>query len=182
MCLHILHRPDFTTASNMKSVINRSLNGEYAQSPDSGTIEVSVPSDHSGNVVDFLRFIEALDVSVDIPARVVINERTGTVVIGKHVTLSPVAIAHGGLTIEIKTQYHVSQPPPFSPESAETVVVPDTDILVKEQKASLMEISGITLGEIITALNALGVTPRDLIAILQALKAAGALRAELEII
>ncbi len=178
----ILHRSDFTTASNMKNVINTSLNGYYAMSPDAGTINISVPSHYRDRVVDFVTFLEALEVVVDVSARVVINERTGTVVIGKNVRISAVAIAHGSLTIEIKTESLVSQPPPFAPESSETIVVPDTDIIAKEQEASLIKVSGVTLGEIVTALNALGVTPRDLIAILQALKAAGALRAGLEII
>jgi flagellar P-ring protein precursor FlgI len=123
-----------------------------------------------------------LDVPIDVPARVVINERTGTVVIGDTVRLAPVAIAHGSLTIEIKTDYYISQPTSFAPMSAKTVVVPQQQVNVYEQKAALVEISGVTLGDIVRALNALGVTPRDLISILQALKAAGALRAQVEII
>ena len=119
---------------------------------------------------------------MDLPARVVINERTGTVVIGDKVRISPVAIAHGSLTIEIKTEYQVSQPYPFAPKGSETVVVPQKDVTAKEQKASLAEVSGVSLGEIVRALNSLGVTPRDLISILQALKASGSLKAELEII
>jgi flagellar P-ring protein precursor FlgI len=126
--------------------------------------------------------VESLDVPVDLPARVVINERTGTVTIGENVRISPVAIAHGNLTIEIKTEYRVSQPPPLAPNQAQTVVVPSKTVNVKEQNASLMEVSGATLGEVVRALNALGVTPRDLVSILEALKAAGALRAEVEII
>jgi flagellar P-ring protein precursor FlgI len=132
--------------------------------------------------VEFVTNIEKLEVPVDISARVVINERTGTVVIGEKVRVYPVAIAHGDLTIEIKTEFGVSQPPPFAPPGAETVIVPQREVEVKEKKASLAEVSGTTLGEVVKALNALGVTPRDLISILQALKAAGALRAELEII
>ncbi len=178
----VLHRADFTTASNMKNAINSSLHGYYAVSPDSATVDVKVPLDYRDSVVDFVRYLESINVNVDVPARVVINERTGTVVIGSNVRLAPVAIAHGDLTIEIKTTYQVSQPPSFGPESSETVVVPDTDFAVKEQKASLIKISGVSLGEVMTALNALGVTPRDLVAILQSLKEAGALRAELEII
>ena len=111
-----------------------------------------------------------------------VNERTGTVVIGENVRISPVAIAHGNLTIEVKTEFQVSQPKSFAPEKAETVVVPKTEVTASEPKASLTEVSGVTLGEIVKGLNALGVTPRDLIAILQALRSSGALRAELEII
>jgi flagellar P-ring protein precursor FlgI len=123
--------------------------------------------------------IELLDVVVDLPARVIINERTGTVVIGENVRISPIALAHGGLTIEIKTEYQVSQPPPFAPKKAETVVVPKEEVKAEEKKASLMEVKGTTIGELIKALNAIGVTPRDLVAIIQAIKAQGSLKAEL---
>jgi flagellar P-ring protein precursor FlgI len=126
--------------------------------------------------------IEELDVQVDVPAKVIVNERTGTVVIGDRVKIAPVAIAHGNLAIEVKTEFKVSQPPPLAPSQAKTTVVPETDVKAKEEKSSLVEVSGVTLGEIVKALNALGVTPRDLISILQALKSSGALRADLEII
>jgi flagellar P-ring protein precursor FlgI len=177
-----LQSPDFTTATEITKKINETLNFEYASTIDPSAIRLKIPPDYADKKVELITLIEGLDVSPDIPARIVINERTGTIVIGDKVRISPVAIAHGNLTIEIKTEFRVSQPPPFAPEKAETVVVPQKDVTVKEQKASLMEVSGTTLGEIVRALNALGVTPRDLIAILQALKASGALRAELEII
>jgi len=121
-------------------------------------------------------------VPIDMPARVTVNEKTGTVVIGENVRISPVAIAHGNLTIEVKTDFPVSQPQPVAPRGAETVVVPDKDVKTNEAQASLMEVSGASLGEIVRALNALGVSPRDLIAILQALRTSGALRAELEVL
>jgi flagellar P-ring protein precursor FlgI len=140
------------------------------------------PPEYRSKLVELVSTIESIEVNVDLPARVVINERTGTVVIGEKVKVSPVAISHGNLTVEIKTEFKVSQPPPLAPEKAETVVVPEKEVKVKEEKATLVEVSGATLGEVVRALNALGVTPRDLISILQALKAAGALRAELEII
>jgi flagellar P-ring protein precursor FlgI len=177
-----LQMPDFTTATEITKKINETLNFEYASTIDPSAIRLKIPPDYANKKVELITLIEGLEVSPDIPARVVINERTGTIVIGDKVRISPVAIAHGNLTIEIKTEFRVSQPPPFAPEKAETVVVPQKDVTVKEQKASLMEVSGSTLGEIVRALNALGVTPRDLIAILQALKASGALMAELEII
>lgn len=177
-----LHRPDFTTATEITKKINETLNSEYASTIDPSAVRLKIPPDYFNKKAELLTLIEGLEITPDIPARVVINERTGTVIIGDKVKISPVAIAHGNLTIEIKTEFRVSQPPPFAPEKAETVVVPQKDVTVKEQKASLMEVSGTTLGEIVRALNALGVTPRDLIAILQALKASGALRAELEII
>lgn len=177
-----LRRPDFTTVTEMTKKINEALNFEYASPIDPSAIRLKIPPDYKNKEVELITFIEGLDVPVDLPARVVINERTGTVVIGDNVRISPVAIAHGSLAIEIKTEFEVSQPPSFAPESAETVVTPKTDVAVKEQRSSLMEVSGTTLGEVVRALNALGTTPRDLISILQALKAAGALRAELEII
>jgi len=177
-----LHQPDFTTATTLAKKVNETLNFEYASAIDPSAVRLKIPPAYMDKKVEFITLIEGLDISVDIPARVVINERTGTVAIGDKVRISPVAIAHGNLTIEIKTEFGVSQPPPFAPEKAKTVVVPQTDVTAKEQKAFLMEVSGTTLGEIVRALNALGVTPRDLIAILQALKASGSLKAELEII
>jgi flagellar P-ring protein precursor FlgI len=133
-------------------------------------------------IVELVASIEALEVQVDIPAKVIVNERTGTVVIGENVRISPVAISHGNLTITIQTDFLVSQPAPFS-ERGETVVVPDQETKVNEEEARLIELPpGVNLGEIVKGLNAVGATPRDLAAILQALKKAGALQAELEII
>jgi flagellar P-ring protein precursor FlgI len=177
-----LHQPDFTTATALAKKINEALNFDYASTIDPSAVRLKIPPSYTDKKVELITVIEGLDIPIDLPARVIINERTGTVVIGDKVRISPVAIAHGNLTIEIRTEFRVSQPPPFASEKAETVVVPQKDVTVKEQKGSLMEVSGATLGEIVRALNALGVTPRDLIAILQALKASGALRAELEII
>lgn len=178
-----LHRPDFTTAAEVTRRIKESFNDEsIATTLDPSTIILKIPEAYQGKLVQLIAQVESLDVSVDIPARVVINERTGTVTIGENVRISPVAIAHGSLTIEIKTAYGVSQPLPFAPASAVTVTVAQTTVTATEQKGSLIEVSGTTLGEIVRALNALGVTPRDLVSILQSLKAAGALRAEVEII
>jgi flagellar P-ring protein precursor FlgI len=177
-----LNKPDFSLASEIAKSINEAYQSEYASAVDPSTVDVRIPEEYRSKTVEFVTNIEKLEVPVDISARVVINERTGTVVIGEKVRVYPVAIAHGDLTIEIKTEFGVSQPPPFAPPGAETVIVPQREVEVKEKKASLAEVSGTTLGEVVKALNALGVTPRDLISILQALKAAGALRAELEII
>lgn len=177
-----IKRPDFTVAKEIALKINETLKFGYASPIDPSTVRIGIPPEYRGRIVEFVSMIESLEIGLDVPAKVVINERTGTVVIGEKVRVSPVAIAHGNLSIEIKTEYKVSQPPPLAPEKAETVVVPEKEVKVKEEKASLVEVSGTTLGEIVRALNALGVTPRDLISILQALKAAGALRAELEII
>ncbi len=177
-----LHRPDFTTASEIAGKINDAFKSEHAFTIDPSSVRINIPSAYKNRVVELITMIEAIDVTVDSAARVVINERTGTIVIGDKVRITPVAIAHGSLSIEIKTQFEVSQPPPFAPRGSETVVVPQKEVEVKEQKASLMDVSGATLGEVVRALNALGVTPRDLISILQAMKAAGAIRAEIEII
>ena len=178
-----LNRPDFTTAAEVTRKINESLNDEtMAATIDPSTITLKIPAAYQGKLVQLISLVEGLDVSVDTPARVVINERTGTVTIGENVRISPVAIAHGNLTIEIKTEYGVSQPPPLAPGKAETVVVPQKQVNAKEQNSALIQVSGTTLGEIIRALNALGVTPRDLISILQALRTAGALQAQVEII
>jgi flagellar P-ring protein precursor FlgI len=177
-----LHKTDFTTANEISKQINIAFDGEYAFPVDPSAVRLVIPQEYKGNIVGLITRVEMLDVHVDMPASIIINERTGTIIIGNNVKISPVAIAHGSLAIEIKEDSRVSQPGPFTPENAETVLVPRTDIQVEEQKASLVEVSGVTLGEIVRALNALGVTPRDLISILQALKASGALKAELEII
>lgn len=177
-----LHRPDFTTASGVAARINEAAGQRIASTLDPSAVRVRIPEEYAGRVVEFVTMLENVQAEVDEIARVIINERTGTVVIGENVKIAPVAIAHGNLTIEIKTDYRVSQPLPFSPKGAQTVVTPSDRVSVREDEAFLMPVSGVTLGEIIKGLNALGVTPRDLIAILQALRAAGALRAELEII
>jgi len=177
-----LHQADFATADMITKQINNALKGNHAAAIDSSAIRLSIPEEYKDNLVGLITKVEMLDVKVDMPAKVVINERTGTIVIGENVTISPVAIAHGSISIEVRETPEVSQPLSFAPNRAETVTVPRTDLTVNEQKGSLVEISGVTLGEIIKALNALGVTPRDLISIIQALKAAGALTAEIEII
>ncbi len=178
----ILNRPDFTTAVQVAQTINRHLGRELAEAVDPSLIRLKGGEDYPGGLMGLIARIESLEVQTDALAKVVINERTGTVVMGDRVRISPVAISHGSLTVEVTTDYQVSQPPPFAPRSAETVVVPKSKVEVKEQKSSLVEVSGVTLGEVVRALNALGVTPRDLIAIVQALRSAGALKAELEIL
>jgi flagellar P-ring protein precursor FlgI len=177
-----LHKADAATANEISKKINDEFEGKFASPIDPSAIKIIIPSAYKDNIVELMTRIEKLNVEVDTRAKVVINERTGTIIIGENVKISPVAIAHGSLAIEIKEEPVVSQPPPFAPEGAETTVVPRTSISVREQKGSLVQVSGVTLGQIVRALNALGVTPRDLISILQALKAAGALKAELEII
>jgi flagellar P-ring protein precursor FlgI len=175
----LLALQDLTTAKRIADKINETLEGNFARPEGPSVITVLVPDSYADRVVELMSRIELLSVNIDIPARVIVNERTGTVVIGENVTISPIALAHGGLTIEINTDFQVSQPQPLAPGKAETVVVPKKDVKVEEKKGFLMEVKGATIGALVKALNSLGVTPRDLVAILQAIKAAGGLKAEL---
>ena len=177
-----LYRQDFTNASSIAARINKELDYGGAVATDPSSVRVTVPEAYKERLPELISIIETLQVPVDIPTRVTVNERTGTVVIGENVRISPVAIAHGNLTIEVKTEHQVSQPAPLAPPGAQTVVVAQTQAAATEQPASLVEVSGASLGEIVRGLNALGVSPRDLIAILQALRSSGALRAELEVL
>jgi flagellar P-ring protein FlgI len=177
-----LQNPDFTTASRVAQAINIAFYEQIARTLDSGTIEVKVPEKYWGNTVSMVTMIERLGVTPDAVSKVVINERTGTVIMGENVRISTIAIAHGNLSIQIKETQQVSQPLPFS-KSGKTVVTPQSDVQVQEGNNPIFLVeSGVSIGEVVKALNALGVSPRDLIAIFQALKAAGALQAELEII
>lgn len=177
----MLKQPDFTTAARVAEAVDGALSRKLSSTPDPGTVHVAVPEHFRENLVRFVTLVEALEVSPDVEARVIINERTGTVVLGNDVRISNVAIAHGNLSIQIRDTAAVSQPPPFS--DGATVLVPDTDIMIREEDNRLMMLNpGATIHELVRALNTLGVTPRDLIAILQAIKAAGALQAQLEII
>ncbi|HEN21207.1 MAG TPA: flagellar basal body P-ring protein FlgI [Desulfobacteraceae bacterium] len=176
-----LRNPDFTTASRVADAINGALSDSLAKAPDAGSIEVRVPERYSENIVGLVTFIEGLHVATDSTSKVVINERTGTVVMGNNVRISTVAIAHGNLSIEIKESADVSQPLPFS--EGETVVVPETEISVKEERNKLLLLeSGVSIGDVVRGLNSLGVSPRDLITIFQAIKASRALQAKLEVI
>ncbi|MDH3882648.1 MAG: flagellar basal body P-ring protein FlgI [Desulfobacterales bacterium] len=177
-----LHKADFTTATRVAQAINRAFYSQLAQTENGGSIQVKVPENYRGKTVQFVTMIESLGVTPDMVSKIVVNERTGTVIMGENVRIATIAIAHGNLSIQIDESQNVSQPLPFS-RGGETVVTPESDILVKEGKNPLFLVeSGVSIGEVVKALNALGVTPRDLIAIFQALKAAGALQAELEVI
>ena len=176
-----LRQQDFSTSVRLADAINQSLKQKMAHPEDPGTVTLTVPAEYQERVVELIASIENLDIQVDAPAKIVLNERTGTVVMGENVRISTVAISHGNLTIQVKTQIEVSQPGAFS--KGETVIVPQRDVSVEEQQARLMVLqSGVTVDEVVRALNSVGITPRDLIAILQAIKAAGALQADLEII
>ncbi len=175
-----LNQPDFTTASRVVEIINRSY-GPIANARDAGTVTVAVPNEYSNNLVGFIANIEVLPVTGDQIAKIVINERTGTVVIGAHVTIGEVAIAQGGLSVKITKNKEVSQPPSLSGGS--TVAVNKTQVEASEDPAHVIVLPATAkVSDIVSALNAVGATPRDIIAILQAMKSAGALQAELQII
>lgn len=153
-----------------------------AQASDSSTVTVAVPAIYKGRIVEFLSRLESLDIETDTEARVVVNERAGTIVIGSKVRISEVAVAHGNLTIQVKTEEQVSQPGALA-SVGQTTTTEKQETTIKEDPAKILVLrAGPTIGTLVTALNAIGVTPRDLIAILQAIKAAGALEAKLEII
>lgn len=177
-----LRSPDFTTAGRVSSIINQTIGGQVATAVDPGRVRITVPPERRSALVEYISAIEALEVRPDGVTKVVVNERTGTVVMGENVKISTVAISHGDISIEIKTQYLISQPSPFSTKG-DTVVQPVEETTVQEEKSRLIVLpESVTLGEVVRALNLVGVTPRDLVAILQAIKAAGALQAELEVI
>ena len=176
-----LHEPDFMSAGRMARAINMEMGSEVASVVDAGSVAVAVPAEYRGHVPDLIARLEPLSVEMDAAARVVINERTGTVVMGGDVRIGAAAVAHGALAVKISTQLQVSQPAPLS--QGQTAVVPQTDVNVKEGDAKLVTLdAGATLGDVVRALNLLGATPRDIIAIMQALKAAGALRADIVIL
>lgn len=177
----LLMAQDITTAKRVAEKINGRLGGTFAHAEGPSVVSIAVPDSFANRVVELMSVIELITVEVDMPARVVVNERTGTVVIGENVVISPIALAHGGLTVEVKTEYQVSQPLPFAPTGAETVVVPQKEVKAEEKRAVLTEVKGTTIGQLVKALNALGVTPKDMVAILQAIKTSGSLKAELVI-
>jgi flagellar P-ring protein precursor FlgI len=176
----ILHQPDFTTSFRLTQIINTQLGQDVARAVDGGTIEVRVPEVQRQHLVEFVSTLEHMEVTPDNVAKVVLDERTGTVVIGENVRIATVAVAHGNLSIEIKENRQVSQPAPLS--QGTTVVTPDSDVRVTEERSNLLLLpEAVTIRDLVRALNAIGVTPRDLMAIFQAIKAAGALQAQLEI-
>ena len=191
-----LHNPDFTTAARVAKSVNRELGGVFARARDSATVDVMVPYDFEGGVVEMMAQIERIQIESDNRARVVVNERTGTVVMGDSVRLNTVAIAHGNLTLEIREK-ETTTTKPFEPTNpvagangegqnaggVVTETVKENTVVYGESGDKIISVpSGATLGDVVKGLNSLGVTPRDLISILQALKSQGALQAELEIL
>ena len=177
----VLNEGDFTTASRLADVINREVVTGIARPLDSKAVEVKVPEKYRSDIVPFIATIENQTLEVDRIAKIVLNEKTGTIIFGKEVRISAVAIVHGALAVQIGTQFAISQPSPFS--GGETAVVPNQTVEVTEEPAKQMIIEdGATIDEVVRALNAIGATPRDIFAIIQAVKAAGAMQATLEII
>jgi flagellar P-ring protein precursor FlgI len=179
-----LRQADFTTAARIADAINKRFaepGSLLAHPENSALITVKHPAAFQSKPVEFLAELENLAVEADRPAKIVINERTGTIVMGKEVKISPVAIMHGALTVEIQTSLEVSQPAPLS--TGQTTVVPQTNVTVKEEKArNVILKQGASVEELVRALMAIGSTPRDIIAILQNLKSAGAIESDLEVI
>lgn len=196
----ILNNPDFSTATRVADKINNNIEKGIATAIDSGTLKFRIPEKSQDSIVALIAEIQQLDVETDSVAKVIVNEKTGTVVIGENVRIKKVAVAHGNLSIQIKETKMVSQPAPFSPSGegasptqmedgtivapgGSTVVASESDVTVSVEKNKLLLIpKGRTIGDLIKALNAIGVSPRDLITILEAMKAAGALEGELDII
>ena len=176
-----LHTPDFTTALRLEQVINESSEMDIAESVDAVSVKVKAPSDKKERVA-FMSYLENLPVIPgEAPARIIVNSRTGTVVIGSHVRVTPAAVAHGSLTVTITSDPLVSQPPALS--GGNTAIVPRDDITVERGNARMFKLSpGITLDDVVRAVNEVGAAPGDLVAILEALKQAGALRAQLVVI
>jgi flagellar P-ring protein precursor FlgI len=178
-----LRQPDFTTAVRVSDIVNKNFPGAtpLAKPENSALVSIIIPPAYTSRVTEFVANLEALEVDVDRPAKVIINERTGTIVMGKQVRVSPVAIMHGNLTVEIQTILQVSQPEGFS--QGKTEVVPQTTTTSGEEKArNLVLKEGATVEQLVQALSSIGSTPRDIVAILQSLRAAGALEADLEVI
>lgn len=176
-----LRNPDVTTAQQIAGAVNAQIGPGVANVLDPGTIQLTVPAIYQNNVTQLLADLERLTVATDNVAKIVVDEASGTIVMGENVTIDTVAVAQGNLVVKIEETATVSQPPPFAPESAETVVVPQTNVTVDSSPGKQLAVmkKGATLKDLVAGLNALGVGPRDLITILQTIKAAGALQAEI---
>jgi flagellar P-ring protein precursor FlgI len=175
-----LRNGDFTTAKRIAAAINDFLGGPIAEPTDPSTVQLTLPKKYPSNIIALLTEIEQLQIEPDLPAKVVIDERSGVIVIGRDVRVSTVAVAQGNLTVTVAETPQVSQPAPFS--RGRTVVVPRTKIGVQEDGKKLAIVQeGVSLQQLVDGLNALGIGPLDMIAILQAIKAAGAIQAEIEV-
>ena len=177
----VLREPDFTTANNVVAQLNVFMGRPLAVAVDASSIEVPLAGELAKDPIGLLSRLEQVEVPIDIGARVVVNERTGTIIMGESVRISQVALAHGNLNIVTRSETQVSQPGALA-QGGETAVVEQTDTTVSEEMRGLKVVGGqVTLGEVVSALNSLGATPRDMISIFAALKRAGALQADLVI-
>ena len=175
-----LRNPDVSTAKEIANAVNSYVGPGVAQVLDPGTVQLTVPAIYQSNVTQLLADLEKLTVATDQVARIVVDEASGTIVMGENVRIDTVAVAQGNLIVQIEESAAVSQPLPFAPEGAETVAIPQTTIKISEPGKQLAVLQqGATLKDLVAGLNALGVGPRDLITILQTIKAAGALQAEI---
>ncbi len=175
-----MHGADFSTTNQVVDRVNGALGGNFARALDISTVELKIPSDFRNNMVPLMASLENIEITPDSAARVVVDEKTGTVVLGREVRISRVAVSHGNLQVTVSEGADVSQPGPFS--AGTTVATPRTDIAAREERRNLNVVEGATLQELVDGLNSLGATPRDLISILRTLKSAGALHATLEVI
>ncbi|MDP1830386.1 MAG: flagellar basal body P-ring protein FlgI [Archangium sp.] len=176
-----LKRADFTNAARIAAAIDAATGAKSAKAIDAAAVEVKVPDADKDSPVVFLSKLEALTIEVDQRAKVVVSERTGTIVMGENVKLRAAAVSHGGLRINIATQFAVSQPPAFA-SSGQTVVAPVQQVDAEEtQRSAVAMPAASSVEDLVKALNAIGASPRDLVSILQALKAVGSLDAELEV-
>jgi flagellar P-ring protein precursor FlgI len=174
----LLREPDFTSSARLAAAVNAVFTNS-AEAVDSTTIRVRVPAAMAATPIPFIALLEAIELEPDTPARIIINERTGTIVATSRIRIAACAVSHGNITISIANNFDVSQPGPFA-NKGETVVTPRTDTNVSEQKAALVPLPELpTVEKVAASLNSLGVTPRDMMAIFQAMKQAGALHAEL---
>ncbi len=171
---------DFSTSQRIAESLNAAMGGPFSNATDASTVKIQIPPQYRNNMVPLLASLENIEVSPDSPAKVVVDEKTGTVVLGRHVRISQTAVAHGNLQITVQETEQVSQPGPFS--SGQTVVTPETEVNVREENRHLMLVEGATLQELVDGLNAIGATPRDLISILRTMQVSGALHAALEVI
>ncbi|HOK41593.1 MAG TPA: flagellar basal body P-ring protein FlgI [bacterium] len=177
----ILKNSDFTTLSRVIDVINNFFKEEIAKGIDGAAIDINIPEVYQNKIPQFLSSIQNLDVVTEAPAKIVINTRTGTIVMGENVKISKVAVSHGNLTVIIKSEDEVSQPEAFS--QGQTTLITKSSVSAKEEGSSVMLLKDSpTINEVVSALNEIGATPRDIISILQAIKEVGALNAELELI
>ena len=175
-----LRNPDFTTAKRIAAAVNDFIGGPLAEPLDNGTVQVTLPKKYPSNIIALLTEIEQLQIEPDLPAKVLVDERSGVIVIGRDVRVSTVAVSQGNLTVTVAETPVVSQPQPFA--RGRTVVVPRTKVGVQEDGKKLAVVQeGVSLQQLVDGLNALGIGPLDMIAILQAIKAAGAIQADIQV-